>query len=423
MAQYLLTYLQRVGEDYLRWAVCDDRNKSVEAHDHGTFADAARAAERRRVVMVVAGTELLLEEAHVPVSNVAKAIKAIPYALEDQLAQDVETSHFSFGAKLPNGRIPVAVMAMDALDWILDQCEASKLTVSEIIPEPHALPLENDRITVMTNDGHAAVRHSVGKGFSCDTDMLSLLLGNVVTVPDETDNDDAESPSPEDTVYNALHFSCGPDRYELATAEGPVQMRSEVELFSRGLAQAKSRSKKHPYINLLQGEYSKTEAIGKAWKPWRVPAALAATLLALWGGSAFLQYQTLGIEQQRLQSEMAGVLKSTFPGVRNPDSDPVRQMRSRIKALAGGTGAVDDGAFIVMMSAVGIALKEANSPTVKSMNYRSGKLDIELETASLQDIDKIKSRLEADKKLIAAVRSANKDNDRIKARLRVEVPS
>jgi general secretion pathway protein L len=200
-------------------------------------------------------------------------------------------------------------------------------------------------------------------------------------------------------------------------------MRSEVELFSRGIAQARSRNRKHPYINLLQGEYSKTEAIGKAWKPWRVPAALAAMLVALWGGSAFLQYQALGAEQQRLQSEMAAVLKRTFPEVRNPDQDPVRQMRSRVKVLTSGTGAIDDGNFIVMMSAVGTALKEANSPTVKSINYRSGRLDIELETASLQDIDKIKSRLEADKKLAAAVRSANKDNDRIKARLRVEVVS
>ncbi len=425
MAQYLLTYLPRIGDDYLRWAVCDDRSKSVGEHDHGTFAEAARAAERRRVVMVVAGTELLLEEADVPVSNLSKALKAVPYALEDQLAQDVELSHFAFGAKLPGGRIPVAVIAISRLDWVLDQCDAAKLTVSEIIPEPLALPFENDRITIMTNEGHAAVRQSIGQGFSCDSDMLELLLGNASPVSEDGPDDASAAPGGtlKEAVYEALHFTCGPDQYELVTEGGPVHMRSEVELFSRGIAQARSRNRKHPYINLLQGEYSKTEAIGKAWKPWRVPAALAAMLVALWGGSAFLQYQALGAEQQRLQSEMAAVLKRTFPEVRNPDQDPVRQMRSRVKVLTSGTGAIDDGNFIVMMSAVGTALKEANSPTVKSINYRSGRLDIELETASLQDIDKIKSRLEADKKLAAAVRSANKDNDRIKARLRVEVVS
>jgi general secretion pathway protein L len=427
VAQYLLTYLQRIGDDYLRWAVCDDRSKSVSAHDHGSFADAAKAAERRRVVMVVAGTELLLEEAAVPVSNLSKALKAIPYALEDQLAQDVETSHFAFGAKLPNGKIPVAVMAMEGLDWLLDRCEQAGLSVAEIIPEPYALPLEDGRITVMTNSGHASVRQSPGKGFSCDSDMLGLLLDNSVDSEALTDDDADAAPektaSPEEMIWGALHFACGPDRYELRTAEGPVPMRTEVELFSRGLAQARAKNKKNPYINLLQGEYSKTEAIGKAWKPWRVPAALAATLVALWGGATFLQYQALGKQQEELQQQMSAVLKDTFPGVRNPQSDPVRQMKSRIKALAGSAGAIDDGSFIVMMSAVGSALREVENPVVKSMNYRSGKLDIELETASLQDIDKIKSKLEVDKKLVADVRSANKDNDRIKARMRVEATS
>ena len=154
-----------------------------------------------------------------------------------------------------------------------------------------------------------------------------------------------------------------------------------------------------------------------------MPAALAATLVALWGGATFLQYQALGKQQEELQQQMSAVLKDTFPGVRNPQSDPVRQMKSRIKALAGGAAAIDDGSFIVMMSAVGSALREVENPVVKSMNYRSGKLDIELETASLQDIDKIKSKLEVDKKLVADVRSANKDNDRIKARMRVEATS
>ena len=206
MAQYLLTYLQRIGDDYLRWAVCDDRSKAVTAHDHGSFADAAKAAERRRVVMVIAGTELLLEEASIPVTNVSKAIKAIPYALEDQLAQDVETSHFAFGAKLPNGKIPVAVIAMDGLDWVLDRCDEAGLTVAEIVPEPYALPFENNRITVMTNSGHASVRQSAGSGFSCDSDMLGLLLENTRG----TDSDDCllyTSPSPRDGLLSRMPSS------------------------------------------------------------------------------------------------------------------------------------------------------------------------------------------------------------------------
>ncbi len=426
MAQYLLTYLQRIGDDYLRWAVCDDKSKIVRAHNHGSFAEAAKAAERRKVVMVIAGTEVLLEEAAVPATNLAKALKAVPYALEEQLAQDVEASHFAFGSKLANGNIPVAVIAKDGLDWVLERCEQAKLAPAEIIPEMYALPFEEGRVTVMTNEGHAAVRQSVSRGFSCDTEMLSLLLGNIAhsdpeAIVDERDTD--TTAKADEMIWNALHFSCGPDLYELRTSEGPIEHRTEVELFSKGLVQARARPKGQALINLLQGEYSKTEAIGKAWKPWRLPAALAATLVALWGGSAFLEYQKLGLEQQRLQTEMAAVLKRTFPDVRNPEGDPVRQMRSRVKLLQAGGGGIDDSSFIAMMSAIGVALREVEKPTVTSMNYRAGKLDVQLDTASLQDIDKIKSRLETDEKLKAEVKSANKDKDRIKARLRIESSS
>jgi len=410
MSQYFLTYLQRTGDDYLRWCVCDDKGAVHGQADHGTFEQAAKAAERRRVVMVVAGTELLMEEADVPGANQAKAIKAIPFMLEEQLAQDVEASHFAFGNKQANGRIPVAVISKQSFAWIRDLAAVAKLNILEIIPETMALPKFSDRWTVMTNNGHASVRLSSSKGFSCDTEMLPMLLGNAIegASPEEIDEE----------VLRTRHYSCGRDDYRLLPEIKPDFVRTEVALFAQGLSQYKKPTDR---INLLQGDYGKTEALGKAWKPWRLPAALAAMLLALWGGTSFLQFQQLGKEDSRLKDEMAGTLKRAFPNVSNPERDPVRQMRSRLKANS-GTG-VDDTSFVVMMSAVGVALKQLKEPTVNSINFKRGQLDIVLEAESLQDVDKLKSSLEQENQLIANVQSAAKERERIKARLRVESSS
>lgn len=410
MAQYLLTYLQRTGDDYLRWCVCDDKGAVVGQADHGTFEQAAKAAQRRRVVMVVAGTELLMEEADVPGANQAKAHKAIPYMLEEQLAQDVDASHFAFGNKQTNGRIPVAVISKQSFAWIREMAEVAKLNIQEIIPETMALPFFSDRWTVMTNNGHASVRLSSSKGFSCDTEMLPMLLGNAV-----------EGASPEqidEEILRVKHFSCGRDEYRLLPEVNAEFVRTEVALFAQGLSQYKKTSDK---INLLQGDYGKTEALGKAWKPWRLPAALAAMLLALWGGTSFLHFQQLGKEDSRLRGEMAGTLKRAFPNVQNPERDPLRQMRANLRANA-GTG-IDDTSFVVMMSAVGVALKQLKEPTVNSINFKRGQLDIVLEAESLQDVDKLKSSLEKENQLVANVQSAAKERDRIKARLRVETSS
>lgn len=410
MSQYLLTYLQRTGDDYLRWCICDDKGTVVGHADHGTFEQAAKAAERRRVVMVVAGTELLMEQAEVPATNLAKALKAVPYTLEEQLAQDVEASHFAFGNRLPDGRIPVAVIAKQSFEWIREIAADAKLNIQEIVPETLALPLYKDGWTVMTNGGHASVRLSSSKGFSCDTDMLPMLLENTI--------EDASPEVIDDEIRRATHFSCGRDDYQLHPEVKPEFVRTEVALFAKGLSQYKKPSDR---INLLQGDYGKTEALGKAWKPWRLPAALAATLLALWGGTSFLQYQQLGVEEARLKDEMAGTLKRAFPTVKNPERDPLRQMRSRLKANTGS--GIDDTSFVVMMSAVGTALKQLDDPTVNSINYKRGQLDIVLEAGTLQDVDKLKSSLEQERQLVANVQSAIKERDRIKARLRVEAKS
>lgn len=417
--------------------MCDEKSKTAIDHGHGGFADAAKAAERRKVVMVIAGTEVLLEEATVPATNLSRALKAVPYALEEQLAQDIEASHFAFGNRLKNNNIPVAVIARDSMEWILAQCRQSGLNPQEIFPEVLALPLHDGHITVMTNSGHAAVRLSQSKGFSCDVDMLHMLLDNMAEDPNPESAGDAAASDAANLkddplsdqlqtgsggahiIHSALHFVCGRDETMLETAEPPIAMRTEVELFAHGLAQYSSR-KNSSLINLLQSGYDKKENVGKAWKPWRVPAALAATLLALWGGSSYLQYHELGLEEQRLQGEIVGTLKSTFPDIRRPENDPIRQMRSRIRQ--GSDTGIDHGSFVAMMSAVGAAMSELKDrkPTVKSLNFRSGKLDIEFEASSLPDIDKIKSRLEVEKKLSANVLSANKERERIKARMRVE---
>ena len=199
MAQYLLTYLLRSGEDYLRWAVCDDKGSVIGHAQHGTFEQAAKAAERRRVVMVVAGTELLMEEVQIPSTNLSKALKAVPYMLEEQLAQDVESSHFAFGSKLDSGKIPVIVIAKRSLVWIQEMAASVNMNLQEIVPEVMALPFSEDNWTLMTSSGHASVRLSPSRGFSCDTEMLPMLLENAI-----------EGAPPEqigDEIRHTRHFS------------------------------------------------------------------------------------------------------------------------------------------------------------------------------------------------------------------------
>jgi len=368
--------------------------------------------------MVVAGTEVLMEEAQVPATNLAKALKAVPFTLEDQLAQDVDVSHFAFGSRLDNGNIPVAVIARSGLQWIQEMAASVKLNLQEMLPEALALPLYNDVWTVMTNSGHASVRLSTSKGFSCDTEMLPMLLSNSIDITDSEVLPEHREELIDEEFRRAAHFSCARDEYELHPDNKPEFIRTEVALFAKGLSQ---RSNSASRINLLQGDYGKSEAMGKAWKPWRLPAALAAMLVALWGGTSFLQYKSLGAEVERIKAEQVSHLKRVFPNAKNPELDPVRQMRGRLKGNQ--DPGIDNGSFIPMMSAIGKALGELSSHEVTSINYKRGQLDIQLKAANVPEVEKLTTSLESEKKFVARVQSTTREKDGIKARVRVESSS
>ena len=65
----------------------------------------------RRVVAFVPATLVRLATVKVPARQPAKVLQAVPYALEDQVAEDVESLHFAVGTRLEDGSHPVAILA------------------------------------------------------------------------------------------------------------------------------------------------------------------------------------------------------------------------------------------------------------------------------------------------------------------------
>ena len=64
----------------------------------------------RRIVVLVPGEEVALHEARVPGHNRQRVLRVVPYALEEELASDVEDLHFALGRSLGGERYPVAVV-------------------------------------------------------------------------------------------------------------------------------------------------------------------------------------------------------------------------------------------------------------------------------------------------------------------------
>jgi general secretion pathway protein L len=114
----------------------------------------------RRLIVLVPGAEVRLAAVSVPARQPAKVLQAAPYALEDQLAEDVETLHFALGPRQPDGQWPVAVTSRARMNEWLKPFQERGLKPDAILPETLCLPAtepgrwsalaEPDQITVRT---------------------------------------------------------------------------------------------------------------------------------------------------------------------------------------------------------------------------------------------------------------------------------
>lgn len=404
MAKNVIIHLPNVTEDRVFWATSDDRGALTSEVNSGTLQEAAKAVEGRRVTLVIPGNDVHLAEAVVPGGSAARALQAIPFQLEDQLADDVDSLHFAIGPKGKEDSYPVAVIGRDTMDEVREHCAEVELRPAEIVPETLALPkFDNGEIgttnwTALIDKENAVVRLNGYNGFSTDMAMAGFMLN-------------AESTSlPEETTASLVVYKTDPHAELEAPANVEIESRaceSRLSLYASGLANA-------PHINLLQGEYSPKKQFDKTWKPWRWTAALAAVLCSVLMLGKWLEYRSLSGQVDQLDGRIAKVFEEAMPGSRMVR--PLSQMENQVKKLSGGeiTGFTSD------LNQIASSLAAQPQTTVRSISYREGRFDLDLTTDAIPTLDLLKRELSKRGDLVMTVQSANNDKDGLRGRVRIE---
>ena len=396
--------MPEIGEDHVQWAVADDRGSLVSDPAAGTLAEASAAVEGRRSTLVVPGNDVLLAEALVPGGSQARALQAIPFALEEQLADDVEKLHFALGSKDRDDNYPVAIIDRSTMDTISEQCQEAGLRPTSIVPETLALPMleaiDFDEVswTALLDEDQAVIRLNGYKGFATDTSVASFML-------EGAKGDLAEDASPLLTIHTT-----DPETNLVVPGGVDTDLRdceSRLALYAEGLAS-------EPNINLLQGSYNPKTQFDKTWKPWRWTAALAAVLVGTLFASKWFDYRALKAEESYIDGEIATAFESALPGVRM--QRPRRQVQD---ALSGnGTGNVSN--FTNQLAEIAASLSTQPQTKVRTIGFRNGSFDLDLNTDAVPTMDALKSELSKRGALELTLRSSNREKDTVRARVRIE---
>ena len=281
------------------WALTDAQGRLQGGVYRGELEQCAAAGAGRQVVVLVPAAEVLLTRASVPTRNRHRLLQAIPYVLEEQLADDVATLHFALGPETADGGITVAVVARAQMSMWLDRLQEAGVRPDLLVPDTLGLPLADNEWSLLVDGDDAILRTAATQGGYAEATHLSLML-------------EAALREAGDHPPQRLRVDVVAATGSLVTPDGLEVVRSEVatglEILAVGLGET-------PAIDLLQGSFSRREQIGRMWRPWRTVAALAAAWVVLESGLAGHDIWRLKSAIAAQEQQIGQLFRSALPEV------------------------------------------------------------------------------------------------------------
>ncbi len=173
-----------------------------------------------------------------------------------------------------------------------------------------------------------------------------------------------------------------------------------------------------PALNLLQGAFAPAGEIKQHLKPW-IPAA---AMLALWllGTIVFdgIEWWRLHRQQSELTREMAALLLSAFPDIKNPDYEPMRQMQTNMERLQ-ARGGMRPHDMLPLLARTARAWQTVPGAKLKNLRYNERSLTLEATFPNTQTVETFRGTLQSSGVQVEVLASTARASE-VEARLRVK---
>ncbi len=187
MPQALLLRLPSSGQEDTEWLAIDAGGLTSTTRQRGPLSLAAAVARASNVVILAPSTQILLAEPELPPGSGGKLARAVPFALEEQLTEDIDQLTFAIGRRRPSGSTPVAVVSRAVLqDWLSQLAEAG-IEPLAIYPDISLMPDNPGQTVLWLEKGRLAVRRPGALPFAVELSPVSDALVVAGVVPDPLD--------------------------------------------------------------------------------------------------------------------------------------------------------------------------------------------------------------------------------------------
>jgi general secretion pathway protein L len=372
------------GQQETEWLVIGDAGGLETTRQRGPLSLAAAVSRGGPVVALAPAAQVLLAEPQLPPGGSAKIARAVPFALEEQLTEDIDQLTFATGRRRPAGGTPVAVVSRSVVKGWLADLNAAGLDPLYLYPDISLMPDNPGQTVLWFEKGRLAVRRPGALPFAVELSPVSeaLVVAGVIADPL---NAEAQPQAPESAILyvSPEDWESVQDEFEILVDKFDslkVQLLADGPLpwLARGLEGTDA-------INLLQGEFSRTTDYAARWRRWRTAAALAVVLLIVHVAAQALQIRQARRETAALDGEIAAEFSSAMP--REVMQNPRRQMQSRLDRIR-KSGASPEF-FLRTLKVLGDALAETPKTDIDALSYREDSLDLKVTAPSLAALSQL----------------------------------
>lgn len=413
MPQSLLLRLPPSGQEETEWLILDETGTPTPTRQRGSLSLAAAVWRSGRVVVLAPAAQILLAEPELPPGSGTKLARAVPFALEEQLTEDVDQLSFAIGHRRSSGGTPVAVVSRSVLQgWIAD-LSAAGFDPEAIYPDISLMPENPGQSILWLEKDRLAVRRPGAIPFAVELAPVreALVVAGVIGDPLQTSEEAKPKESAILYVTREDWARVQEDFEELLQdfASLKVQLLADGPLpwLARGMHTADA-------VNLLQGEFSRATDYSERWHRWRLAAGLAAALLVVHVAAQALQIRQAKHESAALDSQISQVFSSAMSG--DSSADPRRQMQSKLERIRkSGAG---PQYFLRALQTLSGALTESPKTTMSALSYRENALDLTVNAPSLAALSQL-TQFVGKQGLAAEIQSSNPVATGVEAHLHI----
>jgi len=347
----------------------------------------------RRVLILIPSSEVVITSVNIPSKNKKQLLQAIPFSLEDSLADDIEDLHFAVKQDETSNHSQVAIIKRSTLEQYLDTFQENGITAHFILPEILGQFYRKDTWSIISNNEqkNVNVRLDELEGFVCDESMLEMFLAKKL-----------ENNKPKKIFTNTDKLSLPEYLQTLdieALDENTIDYQSVLSALPLNLITHFSRKSNKSTIN---------------WNVWRPTFIITSLLASVWAGVFVWQNTLLQQQSKLINQKIEQVYKSSFPDGRIVDASV--QMKSALDKLKANAGRTVNSP-LPLIADISPLLKEYKDVSLSEINYKENELTLIMQSPTLTRLEAFKRDAAEKVKLKVDIKSSTTTSNKVEATL------